>query len=241
MPAVIGPVRPKVAGAFKVVAAADLGGLFVKSVTAAGLITYQDSSGDEQTAQLASASGGATVTVGTADPTGGSDGDAYIQVDGSDVIQSIWRNNSGTWEEYTVPAGGTGGGPDLSDDTPETVIGSGASSGTSDRRISQRPPARPRRWRCHAGRSSRTAPSTPRSSGDVTATDAEAGWMRSATGRSHGGRDPAAKLAYAAQAGGSRARHNQLAGVRRRLGWRSCHDCESGDRAHQDRVVCRRR
>ena len=130
MPAVIGPIVPKVAGAFKVVAAADLGGLFVKSVTADGLITYQDSSGDEQTAQLVSASGGATVTSGTADPTGGSDGDAYIQVDGSDVVQSLWRNDSGTWAEYTIPAG-SGSGPALSDDDPEDVRGTGASEGTS--------------------------------------------------------------------------------------------------------------
>ena len=92
---VIGRIAPFTDGAFKVVNAGDLGGLFVKSVSPDGLITYQDASGDEQTAQLASATGGATVTSGTADPTGGSSGDAYIQVDGSDEVQSIWRNNAG--------------------------------------------------------------------------------------------------------------------------------------------------
>ena len=52
--------------------------------------------------------GGATITSGTEDPSGGSDGDAYIQIDDSDVVQSLWRNNSGTWDEYTVPASGSG-------------------------------------------------------------------------------------------------------------------------------------
>ena len=52
--------------------------------------------------------GGASIDVGTADPTGGSDGDAYIQVDGSDEIQALWTNASGTWEEYTLPAGPAG-------------------------------------------------------------------------------------------------------------------------------------
>lgn len=53
------------------------------------------------------AGGGAAITAGTADPTGGSDGDAYIQVDASDVVQSLWRNDSGTWNEYTIPTAGT--------------------------------------------------------------------------------------------------------------------------------------
>ena len=54
-------------------------------------------------------SGGATITSGTADPAGGSAGDAYIQVDASSVIQSIWRNVAGTWTEYTLPAAAAGG------------------------------------------------------------------------------------------------------------------------------------
>ena len=76
--------------------------------------------------------GGATITSGQADPSGGVDGDAYIQVDGSSVIQSLWRNNSGTWEEFTIPAGGTGS-TTLSDADPETVGPRGwrGSSGTS--------------------------------------------------------------------------------------------------------------
>ena len=79
------------------------------------------------------AGGGASITAGTADPTGGSDGDAYIQADGSDEIQAIWRNASGTWNEYTIPAGGTGAG----DITAVTTGGNsglsgGATSGAAD-------------------------------------------------------------------------------------------------------------
>ena len=48
---------------------------------------------------------GSSITSGTADPTGGADGDAYVQVDGSDEVQSIWRNISGTWTEFTIPLG----------------------------------------------------------------------------------------------------------------------------------------
>ena len=33
--------------------------------------------------------------------------DAYVQVDASNEVQSIWRNNSGTWSEYTIPTAGT--------------------------------------------------------------------------------------------------------------------------------------
>ena len=46
---VIGRIAPYTDGAFKVVEAEDLGGLFVKSITAAGLVTYQDANDDEQT------------------------------------------------------------------------------------------------------------------------------------------------------------------------------------------------
>ena len=80
------------------------------------------------TNQTAAAGTGAVITAGTSDPTGGSDGDAYIQVDSSDVVQSIWRNASGTWTEYTLPAGGSG--VTLSDVSPENVAAAG-SSGTS--------------------------------------------------------------------------------------------------------------
>ena len=50
--------------------------------------------------------GGAAITSGTADPSGGAAGDAYIQVDASSVIQSLWRNIAGTWTEFTIPTGG---------------------------------------------------------------------------------------------------------------------------------------
>lgn len=46
---------------------------------------------------------GASITVGTADPTGGSDGDAYVQADASDIVQGIWLNSGGTWAEYSLP------------------------------------------------------------------------------------------------------------------------------------------
>ena len=71
--------------------------------------------------------GGGVETSGTADPTGGSDGDSYIQVDASDVVQSIWTNDSGTWNEYTIPAGSGAG-----DITAVTTGGnSGLTGGTN--------------------------------------------------------------------------------------------------------------
>ena len=73
--------------------------------------------------------GGSSITSGTADPSGGSSGDAYIQINTSSVITAIWENVSGTWTEYTLPAGGSGA--DLSDDTPESVTGTVSSAGTS--------------------------------------------------------------------------------------------------------------
>ena len=72
---------------------------------------------------------GASITSGTADPSGGAAGDAYIQVDASNVVQSIWRNISGTWTEFTIPAGGSG--LSLSNATPQTVIGSGGTPGST--------------------------------------------------------------------------------------------------------------
>ena len=78
------------------------------------------------TDQTAAAGTGAAITAGTADPTGGSDGDAYFQVDASSVVQSLWRNASGTWTEYTLPAGGG----TLSDASPENIAAAG-NSGTS--------------------------------------------------------------------------------------------------------------
>ena len=81
------------------------------------------------TDQTAASGTGASITAGTADPTGGSDGDAYFQIDASSVVQSLWRNASGTWAEYTLPTG-TGSGVSLSDDSPENVAAAG-NSGTS--------------------------------------------------------------------------------------------------------------
>ena len=51
---------------------------------------------------------GAAITAGTADPTAGTDGDAYFQVNSANVVQSLWRNASGTWTEYPLPSGGGG-------------------------------------------------------------------------------------------------------------------------------------
>ena len=80
------------------------------------------------TDQTAAAGTGASITAGTVDPTGGSDGDAYFQVNASNVVGSLWRNASGTWVEYTLPTGA--GGVTLSDASPENVAAAG-SSGTS--------------------------------------------------------------------------------------------------------------
>ena len=52
MPEVIGPVRPKVAGAFKVMEATDLGGAFIKSIDAAGLATVQMADDSEVAVQV---------------------------------------------------------------------------------------------------------------------------------------------------------------------------------------------
>ena len=92
----------------------DLSGVFLRSITDNGNNTYdiamQGTDGTDTTVTItATGGGGASITSGTADPTGGAAGDAYIQLDASDVIQSIWRNVSGTWTEYTLPAGVSGG------------------------------------------------------------------------------------------------------------------------------------
>ena len=132
MPAVIGPVRPKVAGAFKVVAAGRPGRAVRQVRHRRGLITYQDSSGVEQTAQLANAAGGATVTSGTADPTGGSDGDAYIQVDGSIGHSKPVAQQCRDVGRVHRPVRRHRGRPGPVGRHPETVRGTGASAGTSE-------------------------------------------------------------------------------------------------------------
>ena len=113
-------------------------GAFVKGVTQSGntlTLTVQNASGVEEEVAFTPSGGsgtGATVTAGNADPTGGADGDAYIQIDGSNIIQAIWRNDSGTWVEYTIGTGsGTG---DISAVTTEANSGlaGGAESGDVD-------------------------------------------------------------------------------------------------------------
>ena len=80
---------------------------------------------------------GASITAGTANPTGGNDGDAYVQVDGSDEIQAIWRNASGTWTEYTIPAGGSGTGDITSVGTANNSgLAGGVDSGDADLSLS---------------------------------------------------------------------------------------------------------
>ena len=77
--------------------------------------------------------GGATITAGTTDPTGGASGDAHIQVDASDEVQSLWRNGSGTWEEYTIPSAGTSTDDQTAAEVPVTTTNfSGNLSGTDD-------------------------------------------------------------------------------------------------------------
>ena len=90
-------------------------------------MVYQDSNDVEQTAQLSLGSG-AAITVGTADPTGGSVGDAYIKRNATDVIISIWLNLAGGWAEYTLPAGGTGG--TITTESPISGDGSAADPAT---------------------------------------------------------------------------------------------------------------
>lgn len=46
-----------------------------------------------------------TLTVSTADASGGSNGDVHLQYSGSDLV-SIWHRASGSWNEYSIPSGG---------------------------------------------------------------------------------------------------------------------------------------
>ena len=80
--------------------------------------------------------GGASITVGTADPTGGAGGDIHIQVNATDVVQSIWRNNSGTWGEYTIPAGTSAGDITAVTTASESGLAGGAESGAADLTLS---------------------------------------------------------------------------------------------------------
>ena len=106
----------------------QLNGAWVKSVaegTAGTLtITFVVADGTESTLEFTPVgSGGATVTSGTADPTGGANGNAYLQVNASNVLQSVWLRISGVWTEYTLPASGTADGTVLN--------GNGAPAGNS--------------------------------------------------------------------------------------------------------------
>ena len=82
-------------------------GVFIKSVTAAGLVTYQDASDAEQTVQLAV--GGATVTTSFIDPTvdDGAGGDLHFKVDAQGVILSIWFRSPQQWAQLGLPGDGT--------------------------------------------------------------------------------------------------------------------------------------
>ena len=81
--------------------------MFIKSVTAAGLVTYQDASDVEQTVQLAV--GGATVTTSFIDPTvdDGAGGDLHFKVDAQGVILSIWFRSPQQWAQLGLPGDGT--------------------------------------------------------------------------------------------------------------------------------------
>ena len=106
-----------------------------------------------------SAGGGATITAGTANPIGGSDGDAYLQVDTSvpAEVQAIWRNVSSTWTPYALPAGADGDdgatGADGADGAvgptgPAGADGAGTSLSTATPHDSDRKWWNPRRdWR----------------------------------------------------------------------------------------------
>ena len=99
-------------------------GSFVKSVSGAGVVTYQDSAGTETTAQLAS--GGGSVTSGTGNPTGGNAGDIYLQLSAGNVVQAIWVNVAGTWTEYPVPAGSGNSAITRADGFPDVVNAAGS-------------------------------------------------------------------------------------------------------------------
>ena len=114
----------------------------MKSVTAGGSVTVQDSAGVERTVQLATASG-VTVTTGIPDPTGGSAGDLYLQLNASDQVIAFWENEAGTWAEYGIMGGS---GVALSDDDPRSVSTGDNSEGTAIDASRQRPPS-PSSWR----------------------------------------------------------------------------------------------
>ena len=107
MPELLGPARPKVAGAFKVVDVVDLGGLFIKSVTAAGLITYQDANDTEQTIQISIS--GFDLHGGSAAPAAslGASGDWYLRFSNGQWLEKV----NTTWHGRYTP-------PQLSDAAP---------------------------------------------------------------------------------------------------------------------------
>ena len=80
------------------------GAIAITSVSVVGstlTIEYKDDSDVAQTASLTSGAG-TSITSGTADPTGGSAGDLYVQVNAAAVVQAIWENIADTWTEYTI-------------------------------------------------------------------------------------------------------------------------------------------
>ena len=100
------------------------GAVAITSIGVAGstlTIGYKDVNDAVQSVVLTAGSG-ASITSGTADPSGGAAEDFYLQVNASNLVQSVWLNVAGTWTEYTLPAGdGTSSFYDLSD-TP-TITG----------------------------------------------------------------------------------------------------------------------
>ena len=80
----------------------DLTGVFVKSVSATGLVTYQNAAGVEQTAQL-SVGSGATITTSFVDPIDGSEGDLHFKVDALGMILSIWFRSNIQWAALGLP------------------------------------------------------------------------------------------------------------------------------------------
>lgn len=98
-------------------------GGFVKNITAAGVVTIQndDNAGSTREIQLTTGGGGSSISTGTANPTGGSAGDVYLQLDASDEVQSIWQNVSGTWTEYEIPTAGTSTDDQTAAEVPTTT------------------------------------------------------------------------------------------------------------------------
>ena len=187
------------AGGVKV---ADLIGAFVKGITAGGLVTFQTSGGVESTVQIAgSGGGGATVSAGTVDPTGGADGDAYIQVDAvPSVVQSLWRNDSGDVDRVHRAGGWDGIRPGTVGCDTGDGAGDGFECGHECRCFALRPSASPGRRRGHAGEALGRLPFHTSKLADGAATAAKMGSGTAASGHVPTA-DGSGGVTYAAQTG----------------------------------------